>query len=126
MSRPPLSSTPVHTAGGIISGMIDAAALVREARRRQGISQAQLALRAGTSQHAVSLIERGLRQPSLDTLDRLLLVTGHRLGGGLEVMATEEDPIHLAAGQRQTVGDRLAQGFAWGGFAHDFRGAARR
>lgn len=106
--------------------MIDAAALVREARRRQGISQADLALRAGTSQHAVSLIERGLRQPSLETLERLLLVTGHRLGGGLEVVPTEEDPIHLAAGQVRPPGERLAQGFAWGQFAHDFRGAARR
>ena len=106
--------------------VIDAARLVRDARRRQGISQAQLALRAGTTQHAVSLIERGLRQPCLDTLERLLLVTGHRLGGGLEVVATEEDPIHLAAQQRQAVGERLAQGFAWGEFAHDFRGAARR
>jgi transcriptional regulator with XRE-family HTH domain len=106
--------------------MIDAAALVREARRRQGISQAQLALRAGTSQHAVSLIERGLRRPSLDTLERLLLATGHRLAEGLAVVATEEDPIHLAAEQQRSVGGRLQQGFAWGGFAHDFRGAARR
>jgi transcriptional regulator with XRE-family HTH domain len=106
--------------------VIDAAALVREARNRQSISQAQLALRAGTSQHAVSLIERGLRQPSLDTLERLLLVTGHRLGGALEVVATEEDPVHLAAGQRHDAGDRLAQAFAWGEFAHDLRGAARR
>ena len=109
-----------------MAGVIDAAMLVREARRRQGISQAQLALRAGTSQHAVSLIERGLRRPSLDTLERLLLATGHRLAEGLEVVATEEDPIHLAAEQRRSVGDRLEQGFAWGAFARDFRGAARR
>ena len=109
-----------------MAGVIDAAMLVREARRRQGISQAQLALRAGTSQHAVSLIERGLRRPSLDTLERLLLATGHRLAEGLEVVATEEDPIHLAAEQRRSVGDRLEQGFAWGPFARDFRGAARR
>jgi hypothetical protein len=106
--------------------MIDAAALVREARRRQGITQAQLALRAGTSQHAVSLIERGLRQPSVETLERLLLATGHRLAAGLEVVATEEDPVHLAAEQRRSVGGRLEQGFEWGAFAHAFRGAARR
>jgi transcriptional regulator with XRE-family HTH domain len=106
--------------------VIDAAALVREARRRQGISQAQLALRAGTSQHAVSLIERGLRQPSLDTLERLLLVTGHRLGGGLEVIATEEDPIHLAAGQRHDAGTRMRGGFNFVAFVNRFRGAARR
>jgi transcriptional regulator with XRE-family HTH domain len=102
-------------------GVIDAAELLRDARRRQGISQAQLALRAGTTQHAVSLIERGLRRPSLDTLERLLLATGHRLAGELEVVPTEEDPVHLAVGQRRAVGQRLTQGFAWGEFAHDFR-----
>jgi transcriptional regulator with XRE-family HTH domain len=110
----------------MIPTVIDAAALVREARRRQGISQAQLALRAGTTQHAVSLIERGLRRPSLETLERLLLATGHSLGTELEVVPTEEDPIHLAAGQRLSVGERVQQGIAWGEFAHAFRGAARR
>jgi transcriptional regulator with XRE-family HTH domain len=106
--------------------VIDAAALVREARRRQGISQAQLALRAGTSQHAVSLIERGLRRPSLDTLERLLLATGHRLAEGLEVVATEEDPIHLAAGQRQSVGMRVQGGINLAEFVNVMHGAARR
>ena len=106
--------------------VIDAAALVREARRRQGISQAQLALRAGTTQHAVSLIERGLRQPSLETLQRLLLVTGHRLGGGLEVAATEEDPIHLAAGQRQDPGTRMLGGFNTVRLFNAMHGAAQR
>ena len=110
----------------MIDEVIDAAELVREARRRQGITQAQLALRAGTSQHAVSLIERGLRHPSLDTLERLLLATGHRLAGALEIVPTEEDPVHLAAGQRQAVGERLRQGFAWSTFAQEFRGSARR
>jgi transcriptional regulator with XRE-family HTH domain len=106
--------------------MIEPAALVREARRRQNISQAQLALRAGTTQHAVSLIERGLRQPSLETLERLLLVTGHRLAGDLVVVPTQEDPIHLAAEQASTVSDRLERSFAWTQFAHELRGAARR
>jgi transcriptional regulator with XRE-family HTH domain len=106
--------------------VIDAAQLVREARRRQGISQAQLALRAGTSQHAVSLIERGLRRPSLETLERLLLVTGHRLDGELDVIPTEEDPIHLAAGQRQTVGARLQGGFNGVELFNVVHGGARR
>jgi transcriptional regulator with XRE-family HTH domain len=106
--------------------MIDTASLVREARGRQGISQAQLALRAGTSQHAVSLIERGLRKPSLDTLERLLLATGHRLAGGLEVVPTEEDPIHLAAGQRQSVGDRILGGINGVELFNAMHGAARR
>jgi transcriptional regulator with XRE-family HTH domain len=96
----------------MMPAVIDSAAIVREARRRQGISQAQLALRAGTSQHAVSLIERGLRRPSLDTLERLLLATGHRLDASLEPIPTEEDPIHLAANQRLSVGERVQQGIA--------------
>jgi transcriptional regulator with XRE-family HTH domain len=106
--------------------VIDAAHLVREARRRQGISQAQLALRAGTSQHAVSLIERGLRQPSLDTLERLLLVTGHRLGGGLDVEETQEDPIHLAAEQRLDAAARMRGGFNSVRLFNVMHGAARR
>jgi transcriptional regulator with XRE-family HTH domain len=106
--------------------VIDAAQLVREARRRQGISQAQLALRAGTSQHAVSLIERGLRQPSLETLERLLLVTGHRLRAELEVVPTEEDPIHLAAEQRRDVGERILGGFNGVKLFNAMHGAARR
>ncbi|HEX7298398.1 MAG TPA: helix-turn-helix transcriptional regulator [Solirubrobacteraceae bacterium] len=106
--------------------MIDAAQLVREARRRQGISQAELARRAGTSQHAVSLIERGLRRPSLDTLERLLLVTGHRVAGELEVIPSEEDPIHLAAAQRQTVGERVHGGFNGVELFNLMHGIARR
>lgn len=106
--------------------VIDAAELVREARRRQGITQAQLALRAGTSQHAVSLIERGLRHPSLDTLERLLLATGHRLAGALEIVPTEEDPVHLAAGQRQAVGERLQGDFNGVELFNVLHGAARR
>lgn len=51
----------------------------------------------------MSLIERGLRSPSLETLERLLLATGHRLAAGLEVVPSEEDPIHLAAEQRRGV-----------------------
>jgi transcriptional regulator with XRE-family HTH domain len=106
--------------------VIDAGALVREARHRQGISQAQLALRAGTSQHAVSLIERGLRQPSLETLERILLVTGHRLSGGLEVVPTEEDPVHLAAEQRRDAGTRVRGGFNSVRLFNAMRGGARQ
>jgi transcriptional regulator with XRE-family HTH domain len=109
-----------------VSEVIDAAALVREARSRQGISQAQLALRAGTSQHAVSLIERGLRQPSLATLERILLVTGHRLSGGLEVVPTEEDPVHLAAEQRHDAGTRVRSGFNSVRLFNAMHGGARR
>ncbi len=57
----------------------DSAALVFEARRRHGLSQASLARRAGTTQRHVSRIERGEVSPSVDTLRRLLAAMGERL-----------------------------------------------
>jgi transcriptional regulator with XRE-family HTH domain len=51
-------------------------ALLREARRRAGLTQRELAERAGTSQAAVARIERGRQSPSLETLQRLVRACG--------------------------------------------------
>jgi transcriptional regulator with XRE-family HTH domain len=53
--------------------------LLRQARRRRGLSQAELARRAGTSQPVISAYERGHRDPSTETLRRLLAAAGERL-----------------------------------------------
>lgn len=53
--------------------------LLRETRRRAGLTQAQLAARSGTRQSAVSAYETGRREPGLGTLRRLLAATGHEL-----------------------------------------------
>ena len=50
--------------------------LIRIARRKAGLSQTELASRAGTSQAAVSAYESGKRSPSVDTLCRLLAAAG--------------------------------------------------
>ena len=47
-------------------------AILQEARRRAGLTQRELAERAGTSQSAIARIERGRQLPSLETLQRLL------------------------------------------------------
>jgi transcriptional regulator with XRE-family HTH domain len=49
------------------------------ARARAGLTQAQLADRAGTSQATLSAYETGAKEPSLATLGRLLAETGHQL-----------------------------------------------
>lgn len=54
-------------------------AIVQEARRRAGLTQRQLAERAGTSQAAIARIERGRQVPSLETLDRILRGCGYEL-----------------------------------------------
>jgi len=53
--------------------------LIRDARLRRGLTQIQLATQAGTSQATLSAYESGAKQPSLDTLSRLLAQAGARL-----------------------------------------------
>lgn len=53
--------------------------LLREARRRHGVSQKQLAMRASTTQSAISRIERDGVSPSVETLRELLYLLGEDL-----------------------------------------------
>ncbi len=59
--------------------VVDVPRTLRAARQRAGLTQTALALRAGTSQATVSAYERGTKQPSVETLARLLAATGSRL-----------------------------------------------
>ena len=58
---------------------MDVPTTLRDARRRAGLTQAALAERTGTSQATISAYESGAKQPSVDTLSRLLAATGLRL-----------------------------------------------
>ncbi len=60
------------------------ATLVREARTRAGLSQRELARRAGTAQSVVARVESGATSPTWDTLSRLLSATGFSLDINLE------------------------------------------
>ena len=53
--------------------------LVAQARRASGLSQAEVARRAGTSRPTLSAYERGSRNPTLDTLERVLAANGRHL-----------------------------------------------
>jgi transcriptional regulator with XRE-family HTH domain len=58
---------------------MDVTAALRNAREKAGLSQAELATRAGTSQATISAYESGGKAPSVATLDRLLGAMGSRL-----------------------------------------------
>jgi transcriptional regulator with XRE-family HTH domain len=58
---------------------MSASALLRASRLNAHLSQVELAERAATSQPDVSAVESGKRAPTVDTLERLLQRTGHRL-----------------------------------------------
>ena len=57
--------------------------LLREARLRSGLTQQQLATRAGTSQSAIARWESGAVQPSLERLRELIRACGLELTYGL-------------------------------------------
>jgi transcriptional regulator with XRE-family HTH domain len=48
-------------------------------RRRQGLTQAELARRAGTSQPVISAYEHGRRDPTVGTLRRMVAAGGEQL-----------------------------------------------
>jgi uncharacterized protein len=59
--------------------MPDLAITIRRARADAGLSQVDLAARAGTSQPALARYETGAALPTLPTLERLLSACGRRL-----------------------------------------------
>lgn len=55
----------------VLRAFANLSARLRAERERKGLSMLALSERAGLSQHMVSYIERGKRNPSLDSLIRL-------------------------------------------------------
>jgi len=55
------------------------AAAVAKARRRAGLSQAEIARRMKTTQSTIARLESGRGKPSTRTLTRFAKATGHRL-----------------------------------------------
>jgi uncharacterized protein len=96
------------------SKAVTAGTLLRQARRRAGLSQVELASQAGVTQSVISAYESGQRQPSIPALTRLIEAAGfeltlglrrptarlHRLTGpvGRRVRRHRQDLIAAAAG----------------------------
>jgi len=67
---------------------MDVGEILRDARLRARLDQAELARRAATTQTYVSRVERGVTVPSLPTLERLLAAMGLRLLPQIEAVST--------------------------------------
>ena len=86
-----------------------AADVLRRSRRTAGLTQAQLAELAGTSQSAIAAYESGARQPTLPVLRRMIEATGH-----VASVTAEPDPTmfrltDLARDIRGSHGDAQRQ-----------------
>lgn len=100
--------------------------LIQDARRRHGLSQRRLALRAGASQAWISRVERGEISPSVESLDRLLLVMGETLRLQAERVGDDhEDQTWRQIHRARPMAERLERAFDAAGFAAELRGAAK-
>ena len=100
--------------------------LLREARRRHGVTQEQLAARARTSQAAISRIERDVVSPSVSTLATLLDL----LGEGFELSSSPVDYGHdrtlIAMNLRFPPADRIRRQAEWSRGMKELQVAPRR
>ncbi len=105
------------------------ATMVRSARQAAGITQVQLADRAGTAQPAVAAYESGARTPNFATLQRLLGACEY----DVELLAHPR--MRRGASSLAEIGRTITEDLLWDreqdalrllfGFADDFRGSSR-
>jgi len=79
--------------------------LVREARKRAGMTQGRLAELAGTTQSAIARLESGRTSPSLEQVERLMRLCGFQLIVELAPY-DDSDIVQAEALLRMTVSER--------------------
>jgi transcriptional regulator with XRE-family HTH domain len=104
---------------------VKAGELLRSVRQRHGLTQAQLAARARTSQAAISRIERGLVSPSVATLAELLDLMGEELTLDAEPIDYGIDKTLIKENLKRTQEERLDFMVSFSNFVQRNRGAAR-
>jgi transcriptional regulator with XRE-family HTH domain len=100
--------------------------VLRETREGQGLSQRRLALRAGTSQDAISRIERGVEAPTLERFAQLMLAMGQRSVLSVEPLESPVPVVELAASIAMTPAERLREASSWNRVASSLAGAGER
>lgn len=99
--------------------------LLCSARRRHGLSQEQLAIRARTSQAAISRIERDLVSPSVATLAKLLDLLGEELRLDAHPIDYGHDRELIRQNLALTPEQRIERMASFNRFAARNRGVAR-
>jgi transcriptional regulator with XRE-family HTH domain len=77
------------------------------------LSQRRLALRAGTSQDAISRIERGDEAPTLERFEQLMLAMGQRLVLDVEPLESPVPSSELAVSAQLSPDERLREAIGW-------------
>lgn len=88
--------------------------VLRDARRRAGVSQRQLAIRTGMAPPSLSRIENGHESPSFERFAACMEALGFKPDIELRILAgSRADPAHLAAEAQLTPARRLESLFEW-------------
>lgn len=96
--------------------------LLREARIRHRVSQEQLARRAGTTQSAISRIEKDRISPTIATLTELLHLLGEDLALAAEKWETGIDVTLNEGNLKLTPEQRVRKGLEFADFVRRNRG----
>jgi transcriptional regulator with XRE-family HTH domain len=101
-------------------------AVLRAARERAGLSQRELAARAGIRQPAISEIESDKVAPSVERLAQLVSLCGYRLSVGVAERPARVDRGLLADSLRALPEERLENAIRISRYALALRGEGRR
>ncbi len=99
--------------------------LLRDARRRHGVTQEQLAARARTSQAAISRIEGDVVSPTVSTLATLLDLLGEELGLTSTPIDYGHDRTLIAANLDHAPGRRIERQAEWSRGMREIQQSAR-
>jgi len=107
---------------------VEVAVEVEDRRRAHGLTQAQLALRAGTTQAALSRLERDELSPRFDSVARLLAALGEVPRLSATRPKHDVDAGHLAAQRARPPTERVELAMSWNRLAGEIAraGAAAR
>jgi len=105
---------------------VTAGELLRETRRRHGLTQRQLAARARTSQAAISRIERDVVSPSVATLAELLWLMNEELVLDAKLVDWGFDVTLNRARLAMSPDERVRRGVVHSRRMNEIRGVAQR
>jgi predicted transcriptional regulator len=100
--------------------------LIRQTRRRKGLSQRRLARRAGTSQSAIARIERGEEEVTWPRLRSIILAMGEEPVLSSRPLHSRYDALEMVHLRGMSPAARLESGLNFSKFASELEIAGRK
>lgn len=100
--------------------------VIRERRLANGLTQRQLALRAGSTQASVSRLERAELSPTFETFERLMSVMGEEAELVVRRGSGDHDRARVALLRARSPAERLSLAVSWNLLAGRFAAEGRR